>query len=159
MAEAGRNPTQGKASSKSKIIIRVAVVAVLAVLVVLVIRWTTLKSTYDEAHKLYDVGRYEAASERLTEVVNSSLSVFRLRSEARHTLGLCKLAMAEQVVYKLSAAKNIGDNRPNSEERDRGLKLLDEAEALGIKSKSIQDTRKTLAEEFETTSATPPKAK
>ena len=139
--QAGAGPEQtvpdvkkANGSTKARTVIRVLVFVVLALLVIVVVQWAMLRNRYEKAAELYENGSYEAASKELNEIINSALSVFRVRAQARDTLGKCRLEMAKEIEQSGSSVKQF----------QKALGFLKEAESLGVQSDSIKQTRDLL---------------
>jgi len=115
MAEAEK-----KRMGKGALVVRVVLIGVLVAVVIIALQWRGVLGEHRRGLDLYTERKYEEAHAVFEAVLASRLSVIRIRSEARESLGRCKAEMATEIVFKERTLEGYS----------KALKLLDEAKKL-----------------------------
>lgn len=115
MAEAEKKQT-----GKGTLITRIVLIVVLVVITIIALQWRGVLREHRRGLDLYTEGKYEEAHAVFEAVLASPLSVIRMRSEARDSLGRCKAEMASEIALKELSLEGYS----------KALKLLEEAKKL-----------------------------
>jgi hypothetical protein len=126
MAEANRAPESPK--GKTALVGRMVLVVALVLVLIAAFQWYRLSGELKQGVSLYEAGKYQDAVNVLEPLLPRTLSGFRIRAEAKRTIGLCKAEMASEIALKDRTAEGY----------QKALKLLEEAKALAGSTQEIE---------------------